>query len=216
MFDLHIHSIFSDGELIPAEIARRYENFGYKAIAITDHIDNTNLEFVLSNLTKACDELNKHMEIEILVGIEITHVPPTLIEKTVKRAKKLGAELIIVHGETIVEPVAKGTNLTAVELPEVDILAHPGFITIEEAELARENDVYLELTSRRGHCLTNGHVAKVAKETGAELIVNTDAHSPEDILRPEELEKIPLGSGINKNDTRIITTVNPKRLIRSI
>lgn len=216
MFDLHIHSTLSDGELIPAEIARRYRVLGYKAIAITDHADNTNLEFILSSLVNACEELSKYAEIEVIAGVELTHVPPKMIEKLVNKARRLGAKIIIVHGETIVEPVAKGTNLAAVSLPEVDILAHPGLITIEEAELARENDVYLELSARKGHCLTNGYVARIAKEAKAKLILNTDAHSPSDILSLEQMKKIVLGSGLSEEDSRIITSVNPESLISSI
>ena len=47
MFDLHTHSIFSDGELIPSELVRRAVFNGYDAIAITDHVDFTNVEYVL-------------------------------------------------------------------------------------------------------------------------------------------------------------------------
>jgi Histidinol phosphatase and related hydrolases of the PHP family len=39
MIDLHTHSIFSDGELIPAELTRRAAVAGYRAMAITDHGD---------------------------------------------------------------------------------------------------------------------------------------------------------------------------------
>jgi len=82
-----------------------------------------------------------------------------------------GAEIVVVHGETIVEPVIKGTNWSAVNCPEVDILAHPGLITDEEVEIAKDNDIALEISSRRGHCLGNGHVAKLALEVGADLVV---------------------------------------------
>ena len=53
-------------------------------------------------------------KIEVVIGIEITHVPPAKLEKLVNIAKCLGAELIVVHGETLVEPVESGTNLAAV------------------------------------------------------------------------------------------------------
>ncbi len=215
MFDLHIHSVFSDGELIPSEIARRCEFLGYKAIAITDHADFSNIEFILKNILKACRKLNNEMDIEVIPGVEITHVPPRKIENLAKTARKLGAKLIIVHGESIVEPVAKGTNKHALE-SDINILAHPGLITIEEASLARENNIYLELTLRKGHCLTNGHVARVAKEVGAKLIVCTDAHSPSDLVEPEFLKKVCIGSGLSERDTEIITSVNPKRLLEEL
>ena len=50
------------------------------------------------------------------------------------------------HGETICEPVAPGTNRAAIEAG-VDILAHPGLITEEEARLAASKGVLLEVSS---------------------------------------------------------------------
>ena len=85
------------------------------------------------------------------------------------------------HGETPVEPVRPGTNRAAIEA-RVDILAHPGFITQEEAELARENNVCLEITSRSGHNITNGHVVRMAKLAGAKMVVDTDSHAPRDLI----------------------------------
>lgn len=211
-FDLHIHSIFSDGELIPAEIARRYAVKGYKAIAITDHADASNMEFILRHLTRAKQNIQGH-GVRVLIGIELTHIPVESIPKLAKKAKELGAEIVVVHGETLVEPVAQGTNLKAAITQEVDILAHPGLITLEEAELARENDVFLEISARRGHCLANGHVVRVAQETGARLVVSTDAHSPGDIITPEEMFRVALGSGLTEKDSKIATLVNPKSII---
>lgn len=52
MFDFHTHSIFSDGELIPSELERRAVFNGYEAVAITDHQDFTNVEYVLACLKR--------------------------------------------------------------------------------------------------------------------------------------------------------------------
>ncbi|MEE9594640.1 MAG: histidinol phosphate phosphatase domain-containing protein [Candidatus Hydrothermarchaeales archaeon] len=212
-YDLHVHSLFSDGELVPAEIARRYSELGYEAVAITDHADNSNIEFILSSLGPACEELSKHSGIKVVPGVELTHVPPGMLAGLVEKAKELKARVIVVHGETIVEPVAKGTNAAAVRLNDVDILAHPGLITEEEASLAAENDIYLELSARKGHCITNGHVAQMAQNTDAKLIVNTDAHSPSDIIEPEMVVKVAVGAGLDEELSNIITTVNPGSLL---
>lgn len=212
-YDLHIHSLFSDGELLPAEIARRYSELGYEAIAITDHVDNSNIDFILSNLVPACEELTKNIDLDVIPGVELTHVPPGMMAKLVKRAKNMKSRVIVVHGETLVEPVAKGTNTVALRLKDVDILAHPGLITEEEASLAAKNGIYLELSARTGHCLTNGHVARLAQEAGAKLLVNTDAHSPSDIIEPDMAERIATGAGLNSELSKIITTVNPISLV---
>jgi histidinol phosphatase-like PHP family hydrolase len=215
-YDFHVHSVYSDGELIPAEIARRYSVMGYTAVAITDHADNSNLEFIMGNLVKACDELSEASHMEVIPGVEFTHVPLTMLEGLVKKAKKLGARLVLVHGETMVEPVIPGTNMAAVKNPDVDILAHPGLISVKEAELARENDVFLELTTRKGHSLSNGHVAKIALETKAKLILNTDLHSPEELLDPVDSLRFVMGAGLGKKDSKIVASVNPRTLLSSI
>ncbi len=106
---------------------------------------------------------------------------------------------MVVHGETIVEPVAPDSNLRALESP-IDILAHPGLITEEEVKLAKRNGIMLEITARKGHCLTNGHVAKLALKTGAGLVLNTDAHSPEDLITPDQARQMALGAGLGEDD----------------
>lgn len=215
-YDFHIHSVYSDGELIPAEIARRYSVLGYKAVAITDHADNSNLEFILKNLVTPCEELSGAFDMEVIPGIEITHVSPRMLDGLVKRAKKLGARMVIIHGESLVEPVAPGTNMAAVRNPDVDILAHPGLISLEEAELARDNGIYLELSTRRGHSLSNGHVARVALEAKAKLVLNTDLHSPEELLEPDEIIRFAMGAGLDERHSKIVASVNPRTLLSSI
>lgn len=195
MIDLHTHSLFSDGELIPSELVRRAVMHGYRAIAITDHADFTNVEHILKNVSKA-KYLEEVMDIKVLAGVEITHVPPTKIGKMARLSKELGAEIVVVHGETSVEPVAPGTNNASVELSDVDILAHPGFITIEEAEKAVDNNVHLEITARNGHNRTNGHVARIALETGAKCVVDTDTHSPGNLITRDTALKVTMGAGL--------------------
>lgn len=197
MIDLHTHTLFSDGELVPAEHLRRVEVLGYTAIAITDHGDSSNMDFIIPRLIRAAEDLNRYSGTRLIPGIELTHVPPEMFAELTERARKLGALLVIAHGETIVEPVAPGTNMAALEAG-VDILAHPGFITGEEARLAAKKGVFLELSGRKGHSLTNGHVARMAEEAGTLLAVNADAHGPGDFLTAEMAEKVALGAGLDQ------------------
>ena len=196
MIDLHTHTLFSDGELLPFELVRRAEAGGLRAIAITDHVDASNLDFVLPRILKAVKTLRGEIKIDVLAGVELTHVPPMLIGKLVKEAREQGAELVVVHGETLVEPVLPGTNRAAIEAA-CDVLTHPGLIAGNDAALAAEKGVALEITARKGHCLTNGHVASVALRHGATLVVNTDAHSPSDLIDREMATKVLLGAGID-------------------
>jgi putative hydrolase len=198
MIDLHTHSIFSDGVLIPAELTRRYEAKGYRAIAITDHADQSNLDFIIPRIIKVAYELNRAQSVTVVPGIEITHVPPSLITGIVRQAKDLGARIIVLHGETIAEPVAPGTNLAGIEAG-IDILAHPGLITLHEARLAAEKGVFLEITARSGHSLTNGHVARLALEAGARMVLDSDCHEPGNIITEAFAEKILSGAGLKEN-----------------
>ncbi|MCG6534271.1 MAG: histidinol phosphate phosphatase domain-containing protein [Syntrophales bacterium LBB04] len=197
MLDLHTHSVFSDGELIPSELVRRAKVAGYRAIALTDHGDHSNIDFIIPRIVKVCKILSQSSEMMIIPGIELTHVPPCLIGELAEDARKLGAAIVLVHGETIVEPVAPGTNLAALN-SSIDILAHPGLITEEEASLACNKRIYLEITTRKGHSLTNGHVLQTARRCNAKLVLNTDSHSPEDLVSRERAEKIARGAGMSE------------------
>lgn len=211
MIDLHCHSVFSDGELIPAEIWRRVKVLGYSAIAITDHADHSNFEFILKNLLKV-KEAFQNLTPRLMVGIEITHVPPDLIPQLIKEVRKCGAEIVVVHGETIVEPVAEGTNLSAI-LGEADILAHPGLIKEEEVELAAKKGIFLEISGRKGHSFCNGHLVNLAKKYGANLIINSDAHSPSDLLTKDLAFKIGLGAGLKPEEIEKLWEIAKKRFL---
>jgi histidinol phosphatase-like PHP family hydrolase len=199
MIDLHTHSILSDGELIPSELARRAQVKGYRIIGISDHADPSNLASIIASLLKVRDKMEYYRNITIIPGIEITHVPKGLIAELTREARRLGAMYVVVHGETLAEPVEEGTNHEAI-LAGADILAHPGLITEDDARLAGERKVLLEISSRKGHCLANGYVARIARKTGAPLIYNTDSHSPSDLTSEEEARKIVTGAGLTADD----------------
>jgi histidinol phosphatase-like PHP family hydrolase len=210
MIDLHTHTIFSDGELIPFELVRRAEAIGYTAIAITDHMDASNLDLIIPRIVKAVETLKPHVSIDVLPGAEVTHAPPDLIADLVKEARHLGAKIVVVHGETVAEPVKKGTNRAAIQAG-ADILSHPGMINIEDLLLAKEKHVFLEITARRGHAFTNGYIAKEAIRFGVPLCINTDAHSPSDLITAEYARTILLGAGIEEN--RVDSVFENSRLL---
>ncbi len=212
MIDLHTHSIFSDGELIPAELVRRAESFGYRAIAITDHMDSSNMDFIIPRIVRIAEELNRVQSVKVIPGAELTHVPPELIPEKIVYARQLGAKIVVVHGETLVEPVKEGTNEAAIN-GGVDILAHPGLISEEEVRLAAEKRVFLEISARKGHSLANGHVARLAVKYKAPLVINTDAHSPDDLITRTFAEKVLLASGLDKEIIKDVF-LNAEKLIK--
>ncbi len=197
MIDLHTHTVFSDGELIPFELVRRAAVAGYRALAITDHGDFSNLDLIIPRLVRVAGDLGAGWNISVIPGIELTHIPPAAIADATREARSLGARLVVCHGETIVEPVAAGTNRAAIEAG-VDILSHPGLISAEDAMLAAQAGVCLEITTRKGHSLTNGHVARQALAAGAKLVVNNDAHAPGDLVSLAMARKVALGAGLTE------------------
>ncbi len=212
--DLHTHTVYSDGELIPAELVRRAMVLGHDLIAITDHVDMTNVEFVASNVAKAVELAEDY--IRVIPGVEITHVPPSKINKVAMMARKAGAEWIVVHGETVTEPVAPGTNRASAEDPEIDVLAHPGFITMEEAQLAKDNGVILEVTGRAGHNITNGHVVNMARAVGADMVIDSDTHQPENLMDDAAARVVALGAGLTPAEADKALYVTPYEAVRRI
>ncbi|RQD81142.1 MAG: histidinol phosphate phosphatase domain-containing protein [Methanocalculus sp. MSAO_Arc2] len=206
MYDFHCHTTLSDGDMIPIELIRRMSVLGYRTVAISDHVDATNLSEVISAVCRL-----KHSSslfgIDLLCGVEITHVPPEEISGIAREAKELGADVVLVHGETIVEPVAPGTNAVAVRSPDVDILAHPGLLAYEDALAAAEHGVYLEITSRNGHNRTNGHLVQTARDTGCQLLVQSDAHEPRDLLDRDARWLVARGAGLTQAEAEQVLTL---------
>jgi len=197
LIDFHTHTFLSDGVLCPAELVQRAKEKGYRILGIADHVDFTNIDWIISRLIKFCEEINSaEKDIKVVPGVELTHIPPVLIGKLAKMAREMGAKTVLVHGETIVEPVPAGTNLAALNA-DIDILAHPGLIKEEEVELAAKKGIYLEISTRKGHCLTNGRLVYLARKYKAKLVIGTDTHEPEDLITKSQAEKILLGAGLN-------------------
>ncbi len=214
MIDLHTHSIFSDGVLIPAELAQRAYSAGYKTVAITDHADYSNFDFILPRIIKVCLKISEKGKVLAVPGVELTHVDPSDIESLANDARKLGAKIVLVHGETLVEPVPPGTNLAAINAA-VDILAHPGLITEEEAKLAAQKSVYLEITTRRGHAFSNGYVAKMAGKFKAQLVLNNDAHTPTDFVGRIMATSIAYGAGLTDEEIAAMFE-NSQKLVQRV
>ncbi|MFH0824912.1 MAG: histidinol phosphate phosphatase domain-containing protein [Pseudomonadota bacterium] len=207
MIDFHTHTFLSDGALNPSELTRRANVIGYRAIGLTDHVDGSNLDWVVPRLVKVASELNRFQDTLVMPGAEITHAPPEQISSLVQQARRLGAVIVVVHGESPVEPVAPGTNRAAIEAG-ADILAHPGFLTEEEAELAAVKGVFLEISARLGHNITNGHVAGSATQAGALLVVNTDTHTPENLITRDRARQVLIGAGLTPDSAERVLMNN--------
>lgn len=218
IYDFHTHTFLSDGELSPIELIRRSVSppHNYRAIALTDHTGLGSLERIIREIIEDCQTARAHWDIIAIPGVELTHLPAREIAPVAKKARQLGAQMVVVHGETITEPVERGTNLEAIQSPDVDILAHPGLLTIEEARLAKANDIFIEISARRGHSLTNGHIARLAQATGIKLLLNSDTHESSDLLTPSFASTILRGAGMDEEQLQQVITANPLALLSKL
>lgn len=215
--EFHCHSIFSDGLLLPAALIREAEIRGHAALAITDHVDASNLEEVTKTLVRFEKEMQGKLPIKFIPGVEVSYIKPQYIADYCRKARKLGAKVIIVHGESPVESVYPGTNHAAVKDKGVcDILAHPGNITEEDAILAAKNGVYLELTARKGHREGNRHVAEMARQYKANLIVDTDCHNESDLITQEQAFNLCKEAGLTDEEAVKTVKDNPQELLKRI
>ncbi|MGH7697408.1 MAG: histidinol phosphate phosphatase domain-containing protein, partial [Candidatus Dormibacteria bacterium] len=152
---------------------------------------------------------SRRLPIPAVPGVEVTRVPPERVARVAARARSLGARLVVVHGETLGDFPQPGLNLAACRCPDVDILGHPGLISEEAAEQARERGIHLEVTAAGLHGLTNGHVVRVALRVGARLVLDSDAHRPESLLTAERQRQVLEGSGLDLEAVEAVATASP-------
>ncbi|MGB6771120.1 MAG: histidinol phosphate phosphatase domain-containing protein [Candidatus Dormiibacterota bacterium] len=196
VFDFHTHTTISDGHAAPMEMARRCQQNGYAAYVCSDHVDESTVEHRVPEIVAACLQVTVELGISAIPAVEVTRVPPERLAKVAARARSLGAQLVVVHGETLGDFPQPGLNLAASRCSDVDILGHPGLISLEAAEQAQAHRIHLEISAAGLHGLTNGHVVKMALKVGAALVLDSDAHRPESLLTPERAQQVLEGSGL--------------------
>jgi histidinol phosphatase-like PHP family hydrolase len=70
--------------------------------------------------------------------------------------------------------------------------------------------------SCNGHNRTNGEVVRIANDTGATLIVDTDSHAPQDLISDETAFTIALGAGLDEKGAKKAMGANPLNLIKRL
>jgi putative hydrolase len=214
VFDFHTHTTISDGHADALHMARRCQQNGYAAYVCSDHVDEGTVGSRVPEIVEACRQVADELGISAIPAVEVTRVAPARVAKVAAQARSLGALLVVVHGETLGDFPQPGLNLAATRCPDVDILGHPGLISYEEAELARINQIHLEISASGLHGLTNGHVAKVALEVGASLVLDSDAHRPESLLTPERAHQVLAGSGLTLEGVTQVAELAPFSVLK--
>lgn len=214
-YDFHSHTFLTDGRGSPTDMWARASELGHRLLAITDHVSLNDPAPLIARLREEAEAFVDGPMIP-LVGVEVSMIPPRRIAEVARRAKTAGADLVIVHGETLAETVPAGTNRAAVACPDVSVLAHPGLLDPADAELARTNGVALELSGRTFHSLSNGHVAQTALAAGADLVVDSDAHDPSQLIPMPQARRIAAGAGLTPAQVVAAVSTAPARLARRL
>ena len=70
--------------------------------------------------------------------------------------------------------------------------------------MAKKRGVYLELTARKNHRASNKRLFKLARPIGANLILNTDAHSEDDLVSDSKARRILKTIGLNESEIKAV------------
>ena len=216
LIDLHSHSTISDGALAPREVVAAAGRRGYDVFALTDHGTPSNFREVAERVREEVEALRASASVHLLAGVELTELEPSTIAHAAREARRCGAQVIVVHGECVTMQTPAGTNAAAVRCDLVDVLAHPGLVTAEDAGIAARNDVCLELSARGGHSYGNGWVYHTATAADALLVVDSDGHDETGLLSTQKVEAIVRGAGAGPSEMRFITGPMASSVLRIV
>jgi len=192
--DLHMHTHWSDGHNTIEEMALAARKLGYQYIAITDHSGGRGIAHGLDveRLRKQIEEIKKVNEyidgIQVFSGIEVDIRADGTLDLPHEILAKLDIVIAAVHS-AMHQNEGKMTQrvLSAVENPDVDIIAHPTCRLLGEREptaidletvsrVAAKNNKILEINAMPNRLDLNDVHASRARELGVKLAIETDAH----------------------------------------
>ncbi|MEQ1722446.1 MAG: PHP domain-containing protein [Pseudobdellovibrio sp.] len=134
LIDLHIHSDFSDGKLSIAEIVDLYGSKGFSAIAITDHLaDSQTLTGLVTrklNLSLSAQRMGEYLETiqqqSIRAKLQYNMLLIPGIEITLNSwSKQHGAHLVFLNVDQYIDPNKSIENLLLDNKKYFSIAAHP-------------------------------------------------------------------------------------------
>ena len=133
--------------------------------------------------------ISLYTRVSAWAGVELLSIPPALIRIAVEKARTYGAQLVLAHGESIMESIEKGTDFAAIDAG-VDILSCPGVLDSTAAALAAERNVCIEISGSPRHAFANAKNAAVCLASGAGLVCGSGACGAEELHRPAAWQKI--------------------------
>lgn len=226
--DLHIHTTWSDSALELSEVANYCRNKGYAYAAITDHSRSLKIAngLEVSRLLEQHQiirEMNKEFEdFTLLTGVEMDILPNGDLDYPDELLEQMDVVIGSVH--TAFKQSKKEITqriMKAMENEHVDIIAHltgrilgrrESYAVDVEAliETAAKTGTILEINSSPDRLDINEDYARLARDMGVKISINTDAHDtrrldeiiygvavarrawlePQDVVNTYELEEL--------------------------
>ncbi len=194
--DMHLHSNFSDGNATMEQMAKSALAQGHEYIAITDHgspmgmvagIKKGNIKEYLKMIEKARKAVPG---LRIYAGTEVDILEDGSLYLDDKTLAQLDWVVASIHGNFKLSREAMTDRLLrAIENPHVRLLAHPTARRLLKRDpidydidrvfkAAVEHGVALEVNASIDRLDLNDVLCKRAKDLGAKLLINGDAHNP--------------------------------------
>ena len=67
-----------------------------------------------------------------------------------------------------------------------------------------------------GHNITNGHVVNMARAVGADMVIDSDTHAPENLMDEKAALVVALGAGMTPEEAERALHVTPYEATRHI
>ena len=194
--DLHMHTTETDGRADAETMAIAARTAGLEYIAITDHSRAVAMANGLDETralehARAIRALNEHLDgISVLAGIECDIRPDGSMDLSNDCLAQLDIVIASVHSAFNQDRDAMTDRLLkAIACPWVDVLAHPTgrlilkrepytFDTERVFRAAAAAGVAIEINSQIDRLDLDDAHARLARERGVQIVIDSDAHSP--------------------------------------
>jgi DNA polymerase (family 10) len=199
--DLHMHSIYSDGQDSMEAMVAASSALGYEYIAFTDHSERAGCARTLSrdDVSRQRSELlrlrEQYPSIAILHGVEVDIMPGGQLDFPDSLLETLDIVVASLHDAAGQSPrVLTRRCIDAIRHPLVNVIAHPGnqivgrrapypmdFNRIHEA--ASETGTALEVDGAPLHLDLDGEHARAAVAAGVTVTIDSDCHRARALAR---------------------------------
>jgi DNA polymerase (family 10) len=193
--DLHMHTTASDGVNSILEMAQAAKSKGYKYIAIADHSQSLKITNGLTSKRllaqcRAIDQVNAKLSgITVLKSSEVDILEDGSLDYPDAVLKELDLTVCSIHSKFALDKRRQTDRLLrAMDNPHANIIGHATgrlLLRREGYELdferlwkrARETGCIFEINANPNRLDLSDENARLAKDHGVKIVVNTDAHS---------------------------------------